>query len=322
VSAQRARIDMITALASAARQGDKRAIGRLLSLAERGPRHDPALAAERHAALVALDAGGIRRALLLGITGPPGAGKSTLVGALGPALVAAGRSVAVLAIDPSSPRSGGALLGDRVRAAFPAGERRLFFRSQASAGQLGGLAATTMPVLRVLERLHDLVLIETVGVGQSEIDVCAVADHTLLVTTPASGDRLQGLKAGIMELVQAVCLNKNDLPGAGRAQRELAAALVATGRPAIPVFAVSARAPASLATLVTWILALPEMGAEAWRQHRVAAIEHTLRRRFGDATPAITAPPEDDSRRAAADPAWDDLLEDAMISKALASMRI
>jgi LAO/AO transport system kinase len=159
-----------------------------------------------------------RRARLVGLTGPPGAGKSSLIAELAPrVLVAQPRwAVGVLAVDPSSPTTGGALLGDRVRVRFPPDDDRLFFRSQSSELELGGLGRHTYAVCRLLQHLFDLLLVETVGVGQSEIEVTRLVDRTILVLSPHWGDSIQLMKAGVMEVPDAVVLAKQDLAEAGR----------------------------------------------------------------------------------------------------------
>lgn len=161
-----------------------------------------------------LEAQGARaKALVLGFTGTPGTGKSTLVGELARRLAAteSAPSVAVLAIDPSSYRSGGSILGDRTRVHFPAGERRLYFRSQASDQELGGIGRATYPVIRLMERFFDFVLVETVGIGQSEVEIERVADRVYLVLQPFAGDQVQFMKAGIMEIPHVFVLNKCDV---------------------------------------------------------------------------------------------------------------
>lgn len=156
--------------------------------------------------------------MFAGITGTPGAGKSTLIGAIGNRLMAMDPDVrmAVLAVDPSSHVSGGSLLGDRTRVRFPVNEERLFFRSQASGGELGGMSASTFQVARLLHYLFDLVLIETVGIGQNEIEIQKLADRVYLVLQPFAGDQVQFLKAGIMEIPQVFILNKSDEKDAAR----------------------------------------------------------------------------------------------------------
>lgn len=161
-----------------------------------------------------LDGRGVRaKALVLGFTGTPGTGKSTLVGELARKLTATDEraSVAVLAVDPSSYRSGGSILGDRTRVQFPAGERRLYFRSQASDQELGGIGRATYPVIRLLERFFDYVLVETVGIGQSEVEIERVADRVYLVLQPFAGDQVQFMKAGIMEVPHVFIMNKSDV---------------------------------------------------------------------------------------------------------------
>ncbi|HVW28933.1 MAG TPA: methylmalonyl Co-A mutase-associated GTPase MeaB [Polyangiaceae bacterium] len=166
------------------------------------------------------------RAARIGITGPPGVGKSTLVSSLAKATRSSGRTVGVLAVDPSSPRSGGALLGDRARIEIDPADTGLFVRSMASGGELGGLARAASAAIDVLSAAYDVVLVETTGVGQSETDVEHVADTVLLVIQPGSGDVLQFLKAGIIEIPDVFVVNKGDLGGiAERALGELSAAL-------------------------------------------------------------------------------------------------
>lgn len=163
---------------------------------------------------------------LIGITGTPGSGKSTLVDRLVGNLRAEGLKVAVLAVDPSSPFSGGAILGDRIRMQRWHGDRGVFIRSLASRGQLGGLSAATVQCAALLDAAgFDRVIIETVGVGQSEVDIAAVADVTVLVLTPGQGDSVQAFKAGIMEIADIFVVNKADHPGVDRLRREIAALL-------------------------------------------------------------------------------------------------
>jgi LAO/AO transport system kinase len=171
----------------------------------------------------------------VGLTGPPGVGKSSLVAALTRELRSRGRRVGVLAVDPSSPRSGGALLGDRARIhRGAADDEGVFIRSMASGGDLGGLARAASSVVEVLAAGHDVVLVETVGVGQSETDIELVADLTVLVLQPDSGDTLQFLKAGILEIPDLFALNKVDLGQSARtARQELLSALALGTSPAL-----------------------------------------------------------------------------------------
>lgn len=206
-------------LESRFRSGDLRALSRAVTLAEAGlPAARPLLRAAREQATR-------KPAIVLGITGSPGSGKSTLTDALISHLRGLGQRVAVVAVDPSSPYSGGAILGDRIRMLRHHADEGVFVRSLASRGALGGLSARTMQVLALLEGAgFDWVILETVGVGQSEVDVASACDHTLLVLTPAGGDGVQAFKAGIMEIADVIAVNKADLPGADRTVRELVAA--------------------------------------------------------------------------------------------------
>lgn len=208
-------------LVDAARQLEKHAVARCISLFE--DRRDGA-ADRRAAVLAALDAGSSRPpGTILGITGTPGSGKSTLLSRLTVDLLRAdeGLSIAVLAVDPSSQVSGGALLGDRTRMRFLPDERRLFFRSQASESDLGGLGPSTFQVCRLLTRLFDCVMIETVGIGQSEADIRHLADRVYLVLQPLGGDEVQFLKAGIIEVPHAFILNKSDEPASATSYHQL-----------------------------------------------------------------------------------------------------
>jgi LAO/AO transport system kinase len=200
----------IEELIAAARNGSTRAAGRLLSLAE---------SARRSEVLAAL---GTDTARVIGITGPPGAGKSTTIAVLVTAYRERGLRVAVLAVDPSSPYSGGALLGDRIRMAAHINDDDVLIRSVATRGHLGGLAEAVPAAVRVLAALrYDVVLIETVGVGQSEIEIAAVADPTIVVLNPGAGDAIQAAKAGLLEVADIVAINKADRDGADQTVRDL-----------------------------------------------------------------------------------------------------
>jgi LAO/AO transport system kinase len=212
-------------LADAALAGDRRALARLLTAVEN--RTPLAEAALRRLYPVA------GRAHIVGITGPPGAGKSTLVAALIGEVRKAGRAVAVVAVDPSSPITGGALLGDRVRMQSYAGDRDVFIRSMAARGHAGGLASTTGAATAVLDAAgFDLILVETVGTGQSEVEVAAAADTTVVLEAPEMGDEVQAIKAGLLEVADLVVVNKGDRPGAQRTASQLRAMLVAAPRAA------------------------------------------------------------------------------------------
>src|SRR4051794_28837238 len=181
---------------------------------------------------------------LVGVTGPPGAGKSSLLSALVAAWREAGRTVAVLAVDPSSKRSGGSLLGDRARIEHDPRDDGVLIRSTAAGGRLGGLAAPTRDAAFALAAAFDVVVVETVGVGQSETDVEELCDTTVVVVQPASGDTLQFLKAGIMVAADALVVTKAALGDVAlRAPRDLPPALRALGAPATPVVSVSSVPP-------------------------------------------------------------------------------
>jgi LAO/AO transport system kinase len=190
--------------------------------------------------------GGEAPAQIVGLTGPPGAGKSSLLSQLVAHWRAAGRSVAVLAVDPSSKRSGGALLGDRVRIEHDPRDDGVLIRSTAAGNRLGGLAAATREGVDALAPAFDVVVIETVGVGQSETDVEDVSDTTAVVVQPGSGDVLQFLKAGIMEVPDVLVVTKADLGDvATQSRRELVQALAAVGSSEVRVMTVSSVSPPS-----------------------------------------------------------------------------
>ncbi|MFI0350310.1 ArgK/MeaB family GTPase [Actinomadura sp. 9N407] len=205
-------------LVAAARTGSLRAAGRLLTRVE-GARRDEVLAVlDRDSA----QGPGTEPVRVVGVTGPPGAGKSTTVAALVGAYRERGLRVAVLAVDPSSPYSGGALLGDRIRMAAHTTDPGVLIRSLAARGHLGGLAAAVPAAVRVLAALsYDLILLETVGVGQSEIEIAAVADPTVVILTPGAGDAVQAAKAGLLEVADLLVVNKADRDGAHQTVRDL-----------------------------------------------------------------------------------------------------
>jgi LAO/AO transport system kinase len=164
-------------------------------------------------------------ALILGITGPPGAGKSTLCDRLIVALRAEGKRAAVIAVDPTSPYSGGAILGDRIRMQQHHADPGVFIRSMATRGWLGGLARASTDMALLLDAAgYDVVMVETVGVGQDEVEIARLADVTMVVLVPGAGDDVQSIKAGIMEIAQVFVINKADLPGADKLHREIQAA--------------------------------------------------------------------------------------------------
>jgi LAO/AO transport system kinase len=205
----------IADLIAGARNGSQRAAGRLLSLVE-GERRDEVLAS--------IGPSSARAGPVIGITGPPGAGKSTTITTLVAAYRQRGCRVAVLAVDPSSPFSGGALLGDRIRMAAHINDSDVLIRSVATRGHLGGLAAAVPAAIRLLGAIgYDVILLETVGVGQSEIEIAAVADPTIVILNPGAGDAVQAAKAGVLEVADIVVVNKADRDGAEQTVRDLRA---------------------------------------------------------------------------------------------------
>ncbi|MGW6702939.1 methylmalonyl Co-A mutase-associated GTPase MeaB [Nocardia sp. NPDC055049] len=215
--------DDIAELIAMARAGSIRAAGRLLSLVESD---------RREQVLAHLDPAPVR---VIGLTGPPGAGKSTTIAVLVTGYRARGQRVAVLAVDPSSPYSGGALLGDRIRMAAHIDDPDVLIRSVATRGHLGGLAAAVPAAIRLLGALgYGLVLLETVGVGQSEIEIAAVADPTVVILNPGAGDAIQAAKAGLLEVADILVVNKADRDGAEQTARELH---IETGLPILTLVA-------------------------------------------------------------------------------------
>lgn len=212
-------------LVRGAREGDARSVARLISLVEDGS----TLLREVMASLVPYTG----KAHVVGLTGPPGVGKSTTTSALVAAWRREGKRVGVLAVDPSSPFSGGALLGDRVRMQEHALDREVYIRSMAARGHLGGLSWATPQALRVLDAAGcDVVLVETVGVGQSEVEVAGLADTTLVLVAPGMGDGIQAAKAGILEVGDVYVVNKADRPGADQVRGDLRSMLTMSQRPA------------------------------------------------------------------------------------------
>ena len=254
------------------REGDRSAAPAALNAIEdRSPR-----GREQAAALLA-ELGGEPRSHLIGLTGPPGAGKSSLLSALLPVWRGRGQSVAVLAVDPSSKRSGGSLLGDRVRIRHDPKDDSVLIRSTAAGTRLGGLAEPTREAAFALAAAYDVVVVETVGVGQSETDVEELCDTVAVVVQPGSGDTLQFLKAGIMEVPDVLVVTKADMGDAAlRARRDLGAALRALGSRDTPVVAVSSIPPPTgiddlVAALDAHLQAL-DLGASRARARRLAAL--------------------------------------------------
>jgi LAO/AO transport system kinase len=214
----------MTALAEQVRSGDTRALARAATIVEnRRPESDDLLKELFPST---------GRALVIGITGSPGAGKSTLATALTRRLRHEGKTVGVIAVDPTSPYSGGAILGDRIRMQDHHSDPGVFIRSMATRGWMGGLARTTTDMTVLFDAAGlDVILVETVGVGQDEVEIARLADVTIVVLVPGTGDDVQTIKAGIMEIADVFVINKSDLPGADKLEREVKSSLSLAHRP-------------------------------------------------------------------------------------------
>ena len=252
--------------------GNRSAIARGITALENGAPFAHALATS-----LAERAG---RAHVVGITGPPGAGKSTLINALLGELLTRGQRIAVVAIDPSSARTGGAVLGDRIRMGEFGADERVFIRSLASRGHLGGLSRTTGAVVDLLDVAgFSTVIVETVGAGQSDVDIASLADTSIVVCPPGLGDDVQATKAGILEIADVLVVSKSDLPAASRTVRELQEMLGLRPRPAgwrVPVLSTTA-------TVREGVTAV----ADAMRDHAAAdSIARRLRKRTSDPDPS------------------------------------
>lgn len=247
--------------------GERRAVARAISRIE----HGAADAAALRAALVPH----LGRAHVIGITGAPGAGKSTLVHALLGALLARGKRIGVVAVDPSSPLSGGAVLGDRVRMGEHGAHPNVFIRSLASRGHLGGLSRGTQAIVDVLDAAgFDTIIVETVGAGQSEVEIMRVADTRIVACPPGLGDEVQALKAGILEIADVLVVTKADLPGAEATARDLREMLHLRTRAAggenawkVPVLQVSAAKGEGIEALVEQAVAHAAAAGHAQRLH-------------------------------------------------------
>ncbi len=274
------------AWAEAVVDGQRRALARALTLVESSRSRD---VQQAHILLEHL-LPRVGDAMRIGVTGPPGVGKSTLLEALGLHLLEAGHSVAVLAVDPTSVRSGGSLLGDKTRMTHLSRDRRAFIRPSPTGGTLGGVTARTAESILLCEAAgFDVVLVETVGVGQSEVAVADVVDRVVLLTLPGSGDELQGIKRGVLEICDVICVTKADGPmrdAARKAQRELQSAVRILGltRDGQPVDVRTASAQAGEGVVPLWdaLLRLHEIGtktgtlASRRRAQRVRQFETAL----------------------------------------------
>lgn len=268
----------------ALRSGGKRAVAGALAAIETARGSAPLTALLDEAALAA-------RAHVLGLTGPPGVGKSTLTNALVRQARAAGETIAVLAVDPSSRRTGGALLGDRARIQTDPEDRGVFVRSMAARDRLGGLSDDAVAAVALLRAIYDRVIVETVGVGQSEADIDLVADTVVLCIQPASGDSLQFMKAGVMELPDIIVVTKADMAEiARRAAADVSGALSLAGGVGawtVPVIRLSAATGEGLSDFSTSVRAhqahLSEGGRAAARRsaQETRWVEEAIRVRFG-----------------------------------------
>jgi len=284
----------VNQLVSELASGGRRPLARLLTRIENG---DP----ELRPMLPALFAAG-GNAHVIGITGPPGSGKSTLVNALITEWRQRGRRVGILAVDPSSPYTRGAILGDRIRMMEHAADRDVFMRSMAARGELGGLAATTWIAAAALDAAgYDPILIETVGAGQSEVEIARLAETTVVVEVPEMGDEVQAIKAGLLEVADIVAVNKGDRPGADRAARQLRAMMsTAGGR-------VERTPPVIMLTTATTGVGVADL-ADAIEAHRTSARAPVAAR--GRAASQVRRALADlAARRAEASPAWDETVQ-------------
>jgi LAO/AO transport system kinase len=252
-------------------RGEVRAVARALTLVEGDPARGPALLASL--------AGHGRHAHRVGVTGPPGAGKSTLVSGLAASWRGAGRRVGILAVDPTSPFTGGALLGDRIRMGEHHGDEGVFIRSLASRGALGGVSAATADCADVLEAAgFDVVLVETVGVGQGEVEVARRSDTTVVVLAPGAGDEVQGMKAGLLEVADVVVVNQADREGADALAGALEGAFALRSGPPPPLVKTVATTGRGVEELrVALDRHREEQGDEERSRRRVDRARHRIR---------------------------------------------
>jgi LAO/AO transport system kinase len=266
------------------RAGDRRACARAISTVE-----DEVDGAEALLSALQPLCGRARR---VGITGPPGAGKSTLVEAVVLELRKLGKTVGVICVDPTSPFTGGALLGDRIRMDRVATDPGVFIRSMASRGNLGGLAHKTLEAIDVLDAFgRDVIIVETVGVGQSEVEIAEAADTTVVVVSPESGDGVQAMKAGLMEIAQVYCVNKADREGTDRLVRELEGMLELAHRrdawmpPVLRTVAIRGEGVSELVAALdrhhAWLVESGELSRRRWRlaRERVRELVERARQR-------------------------------------------
>ena len=246
--------------------GDGRAIARAISLVEDETPEAAALIGQIYPRT--------GHAYLIGITGAPGTGKSTLVDALTAEVRRSGLTVGIIAVDPTSPFTGGAILGDRVRMTGHAADAGVYIRSMATRGNLGGLARTTSDVALVLDAAgKDVIIIETVGVGQDEVDIVRTADVSIVVVVPGAGDDVQAIKAGIMEIGDIFVVNKADREGADRAAQAIAANL------SLQTFAAGEWKPPIVKTEATRAVGIDELWRQIGRYREASATRQDLRRR-------------------------------------------